>query len=86
MDLLLALATPVVSWAIWLSWTVARTSTRLARLEHMHDNPEEFGFGTSRTNQLIEDNTRAMQALTHYIRWVIENQSGERPPPPTPGA
>ena len=66
MDLLLAFATPVVSWAIWLSWTVARTSTR--------------------TNQLIEDNTRAMHALTHYIRWFIENQSGEQPPPPTPRA
>ncbi len=86
MDLILSFAIPVVSWAIWLSWTVSRTASRLVRLEEIYDNPEDHGFGTSRTNQLIEDNTRAMQALTHYIRWFIQHQTGEQPPPPAPRA
>lgn len=64
-------------------------------LLNMHKNADEFGFGTvglkaaqdkasSRTDRLIEDNTRAMHALTHYIVWFIKETSGKAPPPPMP--
>ena len=62
-------------------------------LINMHKHAVEYGFGTVslraaqeqaslRTDRLIEDNTRAMKALTHYIVWFIKKTSGESPPPP----
>lgn len=45
--------------------------------------PDANGFGTSRMNKIIEDNTRAMQALTYYIQWLAK-KDGANPPPPLP--
>ena len=44
--------------------------------------PEEHGFGTTNTNRIIEDNTRAMNALVHYIKWLVKHETGEEPRPP----
>jgi hypothetical protein len=44
--------------------------------------PEEHGFGTISTNRIIEDNTRAMNALVHYIKWLVKHETGEEPRPP----
>lgn len=60
-------------------------SRQCDKLIHMHENPDDFGFGTKRTNQIIEDNTRAMTALTHYIQWLIKDKSGHDAPPPMDG-
>ena len=61
----------------------------------MHKNADQYGFGTVslRAKQehsetimarLIEDNTRAMKALTHYIVWFIKETTDKDPPPPIP--
>lgn len=61
----------------------------------MHKDPDHYGFGTiklsavherdqRRLEQLITDNTRAMEEVAHYIRWSIEHSTGTKPPPPTP--
>jgi len=34
--------------------------------------------------ELIRDNTKAMREVAHYIKWCIEHQTGEKPPPPVP--
>ncbi len=46
----------------------------------MHRSPDEFGFGSGTTNHNIEENTRALKALIHYIKWMAEKQTGEKPP------
>jgi hypothetical protein len=80
----LAVGIPLLTWGIWLSWVIRVTASKVATLEMMHLHADKYGFGTGTTNKLIEDNTAAMRALTHYIVWFIEHQSGEKPPPPKP--
>lgn len=46
-------------------------------------SPDAHGLGTARMNKIIEDNTRAMQALTYYIKWLAK-KDGANPPPPLP--
>ncbi len=48
---------------------------------YMHENPEKFGFGTKGFRPVIEENTRAIRELSHYMRWAAEAQSGKKPPP-----
>lgn len=66
-----------------------------AEMLKMHRNADEYGFGTVALRarlerdqevfkRLIEDNTRAMREVAHYIRWWIESQTGKTPPPPLP--
>ncbi len=83
--ILLAIAIPLISWGVWLSWTVQRASVKVVILENMHNNADQYGFGTGKTNTLIATNTRAMNDLTHYIRWSIKESTGKEPPPPLPG-
>lgn len=81
---ILAVGIPLLSWGIWISWNVAKIMFRVTRLLDMHEHADDYGFGTERTNKLIEDNTKAMNALVHYITWSIEHTTGQKPPPPLP--
>ena len=81
-EIALAVAIPLVTWGVWLSWTVQRASIKIVLLEEMHNNADDYGFGTGKTNGLIQTNTRAMLELSHYIRWAIKENSGKEPPPP----
>lgn len=40
---------------------------------------------TKGTPSIIKDNTVAVMALTHYIVWSTEQQTGKSPPPFIPG-
>jgi len=87
-----ALLVPVAGWGIKVNMILAslsRQNTDVSRkcdkLINMHENPDDYGFGTTRTNQIIEDNTRAMTALTHYIQWLVKEQTGHDAPPPIEG-
>ena len=77
---------PLVGWGIHVTWTLRKVRDDCNTLLNMHYHADDFGFGTGKTNRIIEDNTRAMKALTHYIRWLGQHQSGETPPPPLDGA
>lgn len=62
-------------------------ASRLDKLIVMHEKPDEYGFGTSTTNRIIEDNTRAINTLIHYIKWLGSSSEdkamnrGSMPPP-----
>ncbi len=68
-------------------------------IRDMHHAPDEHGFGTTRTNELLAihmENEEEMQRktldalkylthtireLTHYVRWMSEQQTEKKPPP-----
>lgn len=79
---------PSMAWAIHMSWSINKIKEednecieKLDKLLEMHYNPDSYGFGTTQQTKVIEDNTRAMNALTFYIKWLAEKQLGEVPPP-----
>lgn len=80
---------PVIGWAVHLSWTVRKIQSDTSELIHMHKHADDYGFGSQKTNDVIQevksviaDNTRAMQALVHYTKWLAERNTGSSPPPP----
>jgi hypothetical protein len=82
------LTVPGLAWAIHMSWALNKIKDsekeceeKLDKLLEMHYNPDNYGFGTDRQTKVIEDNTRAMNSLTYYIKWLAEKQLGEAPPP-----
>ena len=52
---------------------------RLNRLANITGRTKMFYI-----RKLIEDNTRAVREVAHYIRWSIENTTGKKAPPPMP--
>lgn len=52
-----------------------------SELLKMHKEPDEYGFGTGAQTKVIEDNTKAFQALTHYLIWFMKETTGKVPPP-----
>ncbi len=51
------------------------------KLLEMHENPEKTGFGTVGLADVISENSRCIKALTHYIKWSVQEQTGKVPPP-----
>ena len=72
---------PSVSWAIRITFLITRIKDDMAKLLYMHENPENTGFGTVGFTHVIEENTKAIKALTHYVVWLAK-QTGSTPPPP----
>ena len=72
---------PAIGWAIHTTWENKKILYSVEKLVHMHEKPDEFGFGTGGIKEVIQDNTRAVKALTHYIVWVSQQQGHGAPPP-----
>ena len=86
---------PVLGWGCWITLVLTNMSRDVLFLTEAHRSPNEHGFGTDETKEaireqsrkmthVIEENTRAVQALTHYIEWMSKNSAGIPPviPPP----
>ncbi len=73
---------PAIGWAIKSHIAQRDLDRKLSRLLEMHEHPENTGFGTVGFKDVIEDNTRALKALTHYIRYLEVQRTGVEPPPP----
>jgi hypothetical protein len=54
----------------------------IRELLEMHRAPERTGFGTVGMQEVIDRNSDVIQDLTHYMKWVGEQQTGQKPPPP----
>ena len=48
----------------------------------MHHKIDRILDNTIGMSSVIEDNTRALKALTHYIKWLEVKNGGQIPPPP----
>lgn len=73
---------PLVGWTFSLTRKVDALLETGKRLIHMHEHADEYGFGTRNVSQVIEDNTKAMRELSHYVQWWIRHQNGGQSPPP----
>jgi len=72
---------PLIGWGVHITWSLFEIRSITKELLDMHKRPDDYGFGTDKQTKVIEDNTRAMESLTHYIKWLAVKQ-GETPPPP----
>lgn len=72
---------PLLGWCIWLTLQIITMNQMLIKLLKMHEHPEGTGFGTAGFAEIIEHNTVAIKALTHYVKWLAAQQ-GLNPPPP----
>ena len=73
---------PTLGWVIHVTYILSTVKADLCKVKKILEDPDMYGMGTNRTNAVISDNTHAVQALTHYIRWFGERQIGQIPPPP----
>ena len=59
----------------------------------MHKKPDDHGFGTGLTNEALKKsheklldclsaNTRVLASVSHYLKWLAEQQTGQIPSPP----
>ncbi len=71
----------IVPSAFWIKHKLNEIHRLAVRDEYMHENPEKFGFGTSGFRPVIEENTRAIRELSHFIQWAVEEQTGNKAPP-----
>lgn len=76
---------PIIAYAIYLERMVACVRKQTDRLIHMHEHADKFGFGTTQTDAVQRELVIAIRSLTHYIRWMCEHTTGEKPPPPIEG-
>jgi hypothetical protein len=74
----------IVGWGIKLTRDQRDIHRIVTKLLEMHEHPENTGFGTIGLGDVVGDNTRALKALTHYIKW-LEIKNGKGPPPPIGG-
>tara|TARA_R110000803_G_scaffold117038_2_gene185585 strand:- start:625 stop:882 length:258 start_codon:yes stop_codon:yes gene_type:complete len=81
----------IALWAIGIMTAPAivggfYTVNGIRELLSMHRNPERTGFGTVGMHEVINRNSDVIQDLTHYMKWVGEQQTGQKPPPPISGS
>lgn len=70
-----------IPWAFWVTRALMAVRAMEQTLLDMHKHPEETGFGTVGFRGVIEDNSRAIRELSHYISWSVKTQTGKEPPP-----
>lgn len=84
---------PLLGWCIRMHFTCVKVREDVLVLVKMHREPDKYGFGTGLTNRTLSDshrelticiqgNTKAIQELVYYIKWLAKMQSGQTPPPP----
>lgn len=84
---------PILGWGLHQAWSTLQIKTDTRLLVKMHRNPDAFGFGTAEINRdlqasrnemldCVRANTRAVNTLVHYIKWLAEKQTGVAPEPP----
>jgi len=76
-----ALVPVVLAWGVFVSHKLLRTDAQLGRLIYMHENADKFGFGTGGMQEALQNNSHAMQELTHYIKWLAQRDRKDSPPP-----
>jgi len=70
---------PAVGWAVTNHISMKSLHSKIDRLTNMQ---EARDADSASFKAVIQDNTRALKALTHYIRWAETQRTGQEPPPP----
>jgi len=61
--------------------TIATTQDVLILTIYLLKNADAYGFGTKKTNEIIEANTKVMKELVYYIQYLGKKETGEPLPP-----
>ena len=72
-----AAVVPVIGWSVFVTHTLLDLKAQASKIIYMQEHPENTAFGI-----IIIDNTKAIKALTHYVKWMAQVQTGKEPPPP----
>lgn len=72
-----AAVVPLIGWTVFVTIQLGSIKGQVVKLVDMLEHPEKTGFG-----KVVEDNSKAIRALTHYIQWLAKTQTGVTPPPP----
>ena len=72
---------PSVGWAVSVMNNIYKIKDNTEQSLHILEHADDFGLGNSKQSKIIEDNTRVMKELVHYIKWASTKQAGENPPP-----
>ncbi len=63
---------PLLGWGIHLT----------IQVQKIRADVDIIVRGNNDMTKIVEDNTRAIKSLTHYLKWMCLQQAGEQPPPP----
>lgn len=96
---ILALAVVGIAARIEAMAKIARDiQVKITDCKTMHEHPDDYGFGSKETNEMMrglviateassresEKVFRALTTMIHYITYDIKQRTGKTPPPPTP--
>ncbi len=76
---------PTIGWGVYVTAQLNNLKRVSDRLLHMHEHADEFGFGTVEMRMICQELSHAIRSMTHYIKWMCEQQTGIKPPPPLDG-
>jgi len=57
------------------------TEDKTDEMIHMHNHADDYGFGTVQLKKAMEANARHGRELVYYMRWFVEESTGQKPPP-----
>jgi hypothetical protein len=80
-EIALSVALMAVPWVFWVTRTLMSIKRDESKLLWMHENPENTGFGTGGLRHVIEENSRAIRELSHFVQWSTKVQTKLDPPP-----
>ena len=71
-----------VVWCIAVILLLRNMKRTGDELMAMHRDANGFGFGTIGLGKNFREARQTQKELVHYLKWFVENQTGEVPPPP----
>jgi hypothetical protein len=84
---------PAMIWTVSVTWLLKQSIGMIRglkvdteRLLHMHENADEYGFGTGQVGKQGDAIAESLRQLVELFKWMAEHQTGKKPPPVTPKA
>jgi len=76
-----AIIAPALAWCLWVHIKLMAVHRDTKEMVVMLKNADAYGFGTKKTNEIIEANTKVMKELVYYIQYLGKKETGEPLPP-----
>ena len=73
---------PLLAFCISVIWLLRDIKKASDQLLIMHQKPDDFGIGTAGLHACMDGMKNAVQDQTHYMKWMAQQMTGKKPPPP----